>query len=386
MAVQPEDLLVFSAGPLRLRPQWVTSASFDDNILYRSSKDARGDGIFMVSPGLDAEFGTKEKQFNASFNYDFQRYDYVDNGSLGHTDHLLGLKAAVNLDRWSVDASASASRFTGILGGSSSLNQLGGLNNLGAKVDRWVIRDDFRTGYIFSEKFATYLEGHYDSTDYQTGVALFDQNSLRGTLGAAYQAFSKISLFAESYYGQIASNPNFATPKPPHLDLVGGYLGAKGEFTPKISGSLQAGYEHRTFSSGAPIPGVPVVVASLDYAATEKFKAGLSYSRSTGVSVESVGNAYTSDSIGLHLAQKLGTRDKWMATFDATYREDGYDSQGVAQVRDDTYYSLGLRLTYQAQLWFKTSLAYTRESYATSVTGLVDYDVNRVLFEISVGY
>ena len=50
-ALEPSDVLVFSHGPLSLRPQLGVSEQFNDNIFY-SDIARRSDFITMISPGL----------------------------------------------------------------------------------------------------------------------------------------------------------------------------------------------------------------------------------------------------------------------------------------------------------------------------------------------
>lgn len=385
-AAQPEQLLVYSAGPLRLRPQLANAISFDDNVLYRPSTQAKSDFIHTISPGLEIELGTPETRYQALFDYDFLNYTYTSLSALNHQDHSLSLKASLQGDRIAASLVSAASRYTGILGGGSILNEVGSFSNLGANVNRWVFRDDLRLGYVVTEKLQAHALGHFDSIDYAGNLPLYDQNGLRGSLGASYQAFSKVSLFSETYYGQVSSTPNFETAKPPHLKQGGVFLGAKGEFTPRIQGSVQMGYEIREFGDGTDVPGVPVVLASLSYQMTEKRTASLSYTRSTGVSVENANTSFASDTILFDLSQKLGVREKWTGNLTAQYRMDNRENRAGSADGEDSYYSIGFRLSYQIQLWLSTALAYVHESYSSSVQGTVDYQVNRVTLSVSVGY
>lgn len=385
-AVQPEDILVYSVGPLRVRPQLSASAVYDDNVFYRTSSQAKGDFYSVAAPGLELELGSESTRYQSLLDIDISNHAYAELDSLNHVDQQFALKGSLNLERFSLDASAGLSRNSGILGGSSVLNEVGGFSNLGTKVSRWVFRDDIRVDYVFSEKTGAYVLGHYDGIDYRGSLPLYDQNALRGTIGGGYQAFSKISLFAETYYGQISATPNFAVPKPPHLRQGGLSIGSKGDFTPRITGSVQVGYEVREFGDGTDVPGVPVVLTSLSYAISEKRALRLNYSRSTGVSVESGRAPFTTDSIGFELTQKIGTREKWMATLTGNYRTDAHDSTGGTLPRDDSYYSIGFRLSYQIQLWLSSALAYSRENYESSTPGAVDYHVNRMTLSISIGY
>src|SRR5206468_12576744 len=112
------------------------------------------------------------------------------------------------------------------------------------------------------------------------------ENTIRGTGGFSFQATEKTSVFGEFYSGQSATKPNrpFNTNdvtsfKGPHADFFGGFVGARGNFTSRLKGSVKAGYESRHFSDGAPASSSPVVEATLDQRFSDRTFASLTYTR-----------------------------------------------------------------------------------------------------------
>lgn len=386
LALGPEDFLIYSTGPLTLKPQLDFSTTFDDNVSYRPS-NTDSDVILMTAPGFGLELGRPETSYTVAFNYALSRYVYVDTSQYDHTDHHLDLSGKVKGEKWSIANRAAADFFSGLITGSSSLNESGGLNSLGRKVDRWVVADEFRLEYQATERIGTYGQARYQSTDYETGMPLFDQTSLTGTLGAAYAAFSKSLLFAEAYVGQIATRSNSGLGKSPDLDSVGGFLGFKGELSPRLLATIQAGVETRSLDNGTSPSVQPVVQGMLNYAPTEKLGLSLGYSRSTGVSVEASAYTFTSDALSFRINQKLGNRDKWSVSLEGRGRWDSYDPGSGNLAREDTYYSAILGLNYMIQDWLRATVSYSHENLSNEISGAsLDYVVNRATLQFSVGY
>ena len=302
-AVDASDVLVYSIGPVRVRPHLAVSEQYDDNIFYRGSKSppdpvtglpllVEDDFVSMVSPGVDLQLGHLDGN-HIRFSYELNQMFYARHNDQDHRDHLLSLNTRLHGNRVSLEGSDSVQFLSGILGGGFSLQQ--------GRVDRTAFLDHYRLGYTLSEKTSVYAEGSYDAIDYKEKTippksTLYDSNTLRGTGGFAFHSTEKIRLFGEGYYGQSAVDPNrMIDTKGPHLDFAGGFLGASGEFTSKLSGSVKAGYETRSFSNSSSSEGSPVVEASLTEKINDKTTLSLSYSRRSAVSVQAASQSYSSD-------------------------------------------------------------------------------------------
>src|SRR5207244_7801152 len=126
-------------------------------------------------------------------------------------------------------------------------------------IDRTTFYDNYTLAYKFGEKTSAYVQGLYSAIDYESGVRLLDLTAYSGTGGFAYQVFPKTVVFGEGYYRVTATAPNLPGPKLPEVSFVGGAFGARGNFTPKIVGTLRVGYETRTFANQTAAPSSPVV-------------------------------------------------------------------------------------------------------------------------------
>lgn len=374
--VEPSDYLLFSTGSYSLRPQLNISEVFNDNIFFRNDRK-QSDFITTISPGLVLQLGTEEANF-ISLSYYFDRLQYLDETSLNANQHRIALGSHVQFNRLTIEGQDRIEFLSSALGGGISLS--------GVKVDRTTYYDQYRLTYDFSERTGVYLEGSHSTTDYQEGIRLFDVNSLIGTLGFHYRAFSRSFLFGEVYYGQTAADPNFDGPKPPHATFIGGYVGARGYFTEKLTGSVKAGVESREFSDGTPVGEIPVVEAELTEMFSEKTVLTASYSRRQHVSVQYSRAGYTLDLVSLYLRQEIGNDGRFHAVARGSYGMAEYEPNPSFQDRSDRLIAAGLELTYDFKIWLRGRFGYDYEHLDSDLPAIVEYDVNRVTLGLSIGY
>jgi len=392
LALDASDVLVYSLGPVRVRPHVTVSGRYDDNIFYQGNKSSPGvsaeeDFITTVSPAVNFQLGRLQGN-HILLSYEMDQALYARNNNQDHRDHLVSLNTRFQWNRLSLDGNDSVQFLSGILGGS-----LVQTNTQIARVDRVAFLDHHRLEYGLSEKISSYVEGSYDATDYEEGTTLYDANSLRGTGGFAFKITPKIRLFGEGYYGQSAIDPNRpfnpADPssiKGPHLDVAGGFIGASGDFQPKLTGSVKVGYETRRFSNSSEEAASPVVEASLTGRIDDKTTAVLSYSRRSSVSVQAASQSYASDVVTAGLDRVLSSDGKLVARLGGNFQNDEYEARGTFGGRNDKSYRANFALIYNIQLWLSTSVAYEFEKFVSSDRTTIDYDVNRVTVRVSVGY
>jgi len=384
-ALDASDVLVYSLGPLHVRPHLTVMEQYNDNIFYRPSKPTPGfpflpiedDFITIISPGVSLNLGRRDAHANHIFlDYTLEDSLYATHNDQNHLDHTVSLNTYLAGSHVSLDGNDRVQFLSGILGGSS---------NLGQKVDRFVFSDNYRLEYNFSDKTSVYADGAFDATDYKRGTPLYDQNTLRGTGGFAFKPSSKTSLFGELYYGQSATSPNQPSlPSSPHADFFGGFIGARGNFTTRLSGSVKAGYESRQYSDGTPASSSPVVEVSLDEKFSDKTTASLTYSRRNSLSVQVAREAYTADAVTAQFNQVLTPNGKLVGVVTGSFENDDYEKIGISAARHDMFYHAGFALNYNFQRWLSAGLNYEFEKYVSNQ--VIDYDVNRVTLRISVGY
>jgi hypothetical protein len=377
LAIDPADVLVFSREPLALKPQLAVSQSYNDNIFYRTDQRV-SDFITLVSPGADLQLGRDDANFLA-LEYRYRHFFYADQDQLNTGEHDIALRSRLLWNRLMITGGDRVQFLSSVLGGAERAVR-------DQNVERITFFHNYNFAYSVSDKSAVYLEGTYSAVDYEPGVSLYDINTLIGTAGFMFHALPKTSFFGELYYGQTATTPNFAAPKNPHAEFVGGFLGVRGEFTERLTGIAKAGYEVREFSDGTPSPSSPVVDIALSQRFTDKTMATLAYARRHSVSVQFARQTYTANVISARLDQVLGVTGKWRGSLGGSYGNYEYERTDIDLVRQYDIWSLNAGLDYQIQLWLRAGLAYTYERLASQARGFIDYNVNRVTLRMAVGY
>jgi hypothetical protein len=387
-ALEPEDVLFFKTGPLTLRPQVGLSEVYNDNIFYQGQNQV-SDFVSVISPGLKLQLGRPEHNF-ISLGYTLDQLFYAQNPTLDTMQHSVELSDQLQLQRLKLVGTDHFQLLSSPLGG--VVEQVIGTNGIatiiGKNVERTSFDDNYTLSYDLGEKTEIYGRATHSSTDYQQGIALYDIETLTGTFGFGYRAFPKTVFFGELYYGQPTTDPNVAyEPANPRLDFLGGYLGARGNFTEKLSGMVKVGYESREFSDGSSAPSDPVVDLSLTQRFSDKRSVSLTYSRLSNVSIQYSRQNYTADTIGLQFIQIMGSSGKWRATAGATYALYGYQQVGSSSgsLQYDYLRASG-GLAYQIQRWLTASLGYDFERVSGDSRAVIDYNVNRVTLRLAIGY
>jgi hypothetical protein len=387
-ALEPADILAIKAGPVVIRPQLAVSERFDDNIFFGTTvtngvivyrpADAESDFITTLSPGVQLAVGRAEgNHLHVAYTYD--RQFYADHSEFNANNHSILTDVRLAKERIALEGTDRIEFQSGLYGG--------GVGFVG-KVDRLRLSDNYRVGYAVSEKTLAYAEATYYANDWEKGTRLIDYNVLQGALGFGFRALPKTSFFGEVYYGQAATSPN--TPlqiKGPHAEFIGGFIGARGDFTEKLSGTVKAGYETRSYSDGSDAPSSIVVELGLTHKLTDRTTLNLTYSRRTVPSVEAVGTSYVTDGVAFSARQAFGVSGKLAGLAGLAFATYQYDTSARAFAnRDDLLFRPFVQLDYQLQLWLRASLRYEHESYRSNHPSVIDYDVNRVTLSMSVGF
>ncbi|MFO1499090.1 MAG: outer membrane beta-barrel protein [Verrucomicrobiota bacterium] len=387
-AIEPQDVLVFSKGPLTLRPELGLAEMYNDNIFYRD-KDTLQDFISVISPGLRLDLGKPQHNY-LSLGYTMDQLFYADHSELETAQHSIDLRSRFELQRIRLEGSDRVQFLSSPLGGvvERVVDTNGVVTVVSRNIDRTSWDDNYTLTYDLGEKTAVYLRGYHSTVDYQQRIGLYDIETFSGTGGFSYRAFPKTALFGEIYYGQTSTEPNHpALPRNPSLNFIGGYIGARGNFTEKLSGMAKIGYESREFGDGTEAPSDPVVDLSLTQRFSEKQSLSLSYSRLNTASIQYNRQTYTADVIGLQFVQILGSTGKWRATVGGSYTLYQYEASGQTSISTQyDYVRASASLGYQIQRWLMSSIGYEYERVAGDSRAVIDYTVNRVSLRLAIGY
>jgi hypothetical protein len=395
LALDPSDVLVYSAGPVVIRPQLQVAEQFTDN-LYYSSLVQRSDFVTVLQPGVESELGQPESPVHVKFTYQLQSLNYAENSQNNSLDHILSLESALERGRLTpetpprlaLQGSDTAQFASSIYGGYSSFVQAAAATNaVTGTLERQLYQLDHRLSYNFSEKTGVYGAGHYDAIDFQGNIWYQDVGTVRGTAGFEYKGLSKTWFFGEAYYGQSAARPNVgAMPKGPHTESIGGFVGARGDFTAKLSGLVKAGYEDSAYGDGTAAVSSPVAEASVNWRSGERTSSRLTYSRHSATSVQWTKTLVTADLLSVQFRQGLGTPQRAAVTVSGSVGFNDYGASASWKNRVDSFFLAGLEFSYQLRLWLRAGAAYEFQTLSSSDKRVVDYQINRVTLSVNVGY
>lgn len=382
-ALEPSDFLVFSKGPFSLRPQLYATTEYNDNVLYRKT-NVVGDLINTISPGLRMLLGEDLPEANhVLFEYFLDQSWYLDQDELNATQHRIRLTGQYSTGRTTISGTDRIDFLSTTLGG--------GFSAAGRKVDRTVFSDLYRLEYRVGQRTEVYGEIEHGAVDYENGITLFDSRTLQGTLGFGWRYSEDSRIFGEIYYGQTELQSNFSPTDPPGKTFVGGFIGARGKFTEKLSGLVKAGYEVNEFDRTATFAATeagssPVVEASLVFQATERTSLELDYSRRQRISVEFATSAYTSDEVTLSGRVILGQTGRLRLNAGASYGNYAYEPSVFYATRTDTILSGRVGASWFFETWLFARLQYEYSNYSSDLPRLIDYTQNRVTLGVGIGF
>ncbi len=376
------------------------------------------DLVSYVSPGLTVEYGNGG--FNkALLSYQNDQLLYLNHPAENGMQHRFSLETSYRVGGVTIRGHDAYAMLSSPQGGGSYLNLLS------LVINRNTLDDIYNVQVDLTEKSSIYAKGAHSSADYQYGLPIYDYDNVSGTLGWAYTPAELLALTVEGYYGQSAVGSNSTgLGKGPHSQFIGGFVGARGDFSPKLQGSVKLGVETRDFPglvNGASIIS-PAFDVSVIYTATPLTQAALTYSRRTDISGYYTGQTLIADSFTLGVQHALGISGKWIVSV----RTSGYlydyssvtqpvavlaadangnvlfDSIGRAQYksilgnfgRTETVLGAGIQLNYQARPWLLVSLAYDFTTYnphfsdahVAATHPSIDYTDNRATFRIGIGF
>ena len=385
-ALESEDLLHYRVGNVNIRPQFTGGMVYNDNIFFRSDDTSRqllagpreGDLINQIGPGVTFTLG--ENPINTlSFSYNYLHRFYADHSDVSSGDHAAALLAAVTSGKVRVSTSHSLSYLTGIQGG----NQV-----IAEQSNRLQFSDQLRVSLNLTPKSDIYFSGTYSETDQAETSVFADISNWNTAAGYGFKYSEGLRFFSQVSYGQQAT-VNRGTERV--WDLVGGNIGAEGEFTEKLTGTLQFGYQQRSSDLTGISAGAPTVMAELEQLLGDRTMLALTYTRANQVNPDAADTASVSDNIRLTLRRALGNREKWFASVFGGYLQNDFSgSSGSLNGRSDTFFSFGGSLDYQIQEWLSSNLTYTFADFSADIPSQplssIDYQVNMISLSANIGF
>lgn len=426
-ALDADRILVHNVGDLSIKPQFGQTTLYSDNIFYGNDsvflsgggvtnipiRPKEDDLVVTASPGVKFQYGTEAANL-ITLEYGFDQIFYTGHSRNDTQQHRVELNSRYGFGKFELTGRDSVAFLSSPLGGGAftDVNQATRRDFI---LDRRQTSLDHKLLFDYSDKTDVYGQFDLTETDFDKTTTLLDINTVRGSLGSTYKYSENLGIFLEGFYGQTAGSPNTGISKGSWSQFYGGFAGLRGELTPKIHGTVKAGFEQREFPSANVEASSPAFDISLDYALGPKTLIALSYSRRTSSSVQFANQSYLYDTVMFTVNQNLGTTGKWTtygsvrydgATFDELppIRQLTAASSVYYPQRQDMTLSFSLGLNYQPQPWCMVTLGYEFEHFNTDATSylvnpstlqpdfsrgypyLVNYDANRIFLRLNFGY
>ena len=408
-AVEPEDILAPAIGPVVILPKATISIGYDDNVFLSGNniKDAE-DVITTFSPGVALQYGQNILDSNyIGIDYSPSFLWHTQNNELNTDNHSLtfginyqkeGKFIFSGTDNLRLDNTLLRGRERSFFSDSGN-----GLEaSKGLRIERFSSLDKYRFEYTITPKTSIYVSSSANVLDYEERphyysktifgdlipYSLYDVSNWNNTLGFGWQAFPKIKFYGSLFYGitSVESNLDSMSLRP-DSNFFGGHFSANGGFSERLSGRIQLGYQTRDFDFlssgiGGGSHSMPIFEVELEYKYTEKGTAAFGYMRGGYVSIHNPNNVLKSDFLTLSLDQGIGTNGKFNVKLNSSFQLDSYENK---EDLEHNYFLFDLGLSYGFNEWLKSSLTYHFEVFDSN-QGKIDYNVNRVMLGVSVGY
>lgn len=389
-----EDFLSHDFGGFLFQPQLDVSEMYTDNLTYSEGLAQIADFQSTFSPGLRVQ--RRDLSGNtASVEFVRDEIVFLDHTETNYRQNRFKGNGSYRTARLLFDVNQQYDQLAGFLGG--VIGQSGIINIASRRRDSWY--GTIRTTYDWTARTDLYLDFSNYLTDWAKDVALYDYNILRGALGGTFEATDRVQLFTEVFYGQSGVSANQLGQAPGVASATYGmFVGARGEFTSRFSGTAKVGIENRGFfESGRPGVLIPAFEMNLRFIVTEATALQLQYNRLTSPSVNFGGQNVTSDSAILTATHILGESGTWSMKGSTMYQLADYSNTSVVGVpstaRADDFITAELGLYYRPRPWLTASMGYAFEYYHVSfqnpllaLRNQTGYQANRVFLNLSLGF
>jgi hypothetical protein len=317
-----------------------TVARYEDNLSLATDALKQSDMIYEFTPGFELNYG-KKGNFNARLNVFENFVRYTDFSSLNNELFNALFSSTYTGSKLSVDAKA----------GFQQLNQ-----NTRAVAGSIVVRRDITTANIHSEyaltektKFGVGYD--HDQTAYRS-AALTDNQAYTIPVNYYYAISPKVDLSAGFRYRQTNVDGTLQDTKDLNYNV-----GARGEFTAKLSGNFDVGYTMRnktTLSDDS----LMAVNSGLSYEYSPKTQFTLDLRKDFDTSA--IGASQQTVSI------KLGAKTKLNEAL-AVSSSLMYERINFEGGRDDDFYSASLGLDYTVNKHVSLLAAYQYQNNSSNV-------------------
>lgn len=343
-------------------------AAYNDNILLAQDGDEIDDTILTFKPGFDLQFG-KDSLIKGNLIGTATLTSYTDNDELN--SQLLAIGGNSTYDNGTLQLSANAS-FT-------ELDQptIDIVPTVGKLVERHVAAAGVNGELEFSEKISGGAGVSFNKVDFKD-PAYTEQEDYTVPVNVYYELTPKVDLSAGVRY----TRTELATPNSQGADKFDAFyynVGARGSFTPKLSGGFSVGYNTRNANEGEDDGDSIGSDASLTYAYSDKTQFTLGLGRNFNNS-SSGGDSYENSQITLGATSAI-TID-WTLNASITYRQLDYQVGG----RTDDYIEGTVGASYIINEHLTAGISYLYRDNSSDAGAGAEFQNNLVSVSLSARY
>jgi hypothetical protein len=339
------------------------SASYNDNVFLVNTKE-KGSFIFDEIPGLEVDYNTNaDTKGILTSKEDFVQYANIShqNTELNHTD----FNGNYSDDKLLLDLDAGFNQFA------QNTRETVGVTQAGVIVRNDVTNVTPQSEWTLSEKTTLGLGFNYNDNHYKT-AGFQSLTVYEVPMNVYYEVAPKLSVSAgyRYRYSQIKGN-----------DSTDNYVnvGARGEFTAKLHGTVNVGYLERSFSASSSGSnqselGLESTLA-YDYSEKTAFRLGASNDFTNAAT----GNTEKVLSFTGGATSKLS--EQFTADLAISYSETHY--AGIQ--RTDDYVETTPTISYLYNKYVTVSASYTYRNNASTLAG-VKFDNNVATASVTVRF
>jgi polysaccharide biosynthesis protein VpsM len=318
-------------------------ARFEDNVTLAEDNEV-SDEIFEVTPGFEILFG-KSSLLRGTFAVSNRIVTYSDNTQLNNNLPSASLSATYEGARVNYSAALSYAREN---------QNTRDVNNVGVDSLRETYSGSLKADMSLTEKSKVGTGISYSETTYDS-AAYSDQQSYSLPVNYYFAIRPKIDLSAGFQYRKTDTDFGGGSSEDYYYNV-----GARGSFTPKLSGSFDTGYTVRKPETGSS-EGTFTFNSGLSYAYSEKTAFTLDLSRD----FDTAADASSLETTSVQIGASTQFSSAWSANVSVGYQMIDY----VATDRSDDYLTLSLGVSYTLNEYVSFNGGYSLADNDSSVGG-----------------
>ena len=350
-----------------------SNVAYNDNLLLSQKGREISDTVFTVIPGLDMKYG-KDSAVKGDVFANSTLTSYDDHVNLNNQLLGTGATSAYEGERVKLKANASFNERD-----QPTVDNAVALNNQGKLLEHHDTAAGLSGEFHYSDKISFGTGVDFTNTDYKSANVV-EQKTYSVPVNVYYELTPKVDVST----GMTYTRTELAGVTVGLADLYDAYyynVGARGAFTPKLSGTFSVGYNTRHGNVGPDENGSLGSKASLAYAYSEKTQLSLGINRDFA-NATSGGSSYQTTDFTLGASSAL-TVD-WRVNAGLTYRTMDYAKSTPSFTND--YLEASVGATYTINEYLTAGVNYLNRSQTSGLGAGSEFSNNVVTLSLSARY